>query len=361
MSTHRAAAPADDSTVIRRWVAAGAVAVSLLVLGYAEVGPAQAEEQADDAVTWSVGPADAVGPDGRSWVDLDVDPGESIDEFLYVKNLSSIDVVFALKAQDGYLTDKGRFNMLPSAAESIDSGTWIDLPAEIGVPAGGMAIVPFTVEVPVDATPGDHAAGIAASVLSTGAVEGGPNVAMESRVGFRVQTRVSGELSPSLAVVGNAAYQTAWNPFAPGAVEVEYTVTNNGNARLAVEAAVSASGANGTAPVLTEPTELYPGDEREFSARVSQVWPLGFSVVTVDVDGQVSRSEVSGEEPTSSRIEIVVWAMPWSQLLVIVALALFLFAILRGRRRRRTELERLLDEARLAGAREAAANPERVP
>jgi hypothetical protein len=31
----------------------------------------------------------------------------------------------ALAAADGYVTDTGRFSMLPTAAESQDAGTWV--------------------------------------------------------------------------------------------------------------------------------------------------------------------------------------------------------------------------------------------
>ncbi|MEK8107066.1 hypothetical protein NKG94_21505 [Micromonospora sp. M12] len=56
-------------------------------------------------------------------------------------------------------------------------------------------VVPFTITVPKGATPGDHPAGIAATVTSTGGT-----VSVESRVGFRVMVRVNGSARAALPV-----------------------------------------------------------------------------------------------------------------------------------------------------------------
>jgi hypothetical protein len=329
--------------------------VALASLGPGWDGTARALEQPAADVTWSVGPAGVDGPDGRARVELDADPGESIAEHLYVRNLSSIDVVFDLSAQDGYLTAQGRFNMLPSDAESVGSGTWIELPDQVTVTAGSTSVVPYTIGIPANATPGDHIAGIAASVFSR-ADGSGPGLSVESRVGFRVTTRVSGEIKPRLDVTSTAiTYDTAWNPFAPGSIDVEYTAANTGNVRLETTGTVSASGSAGTAPAPSEPAEIFPGDERTFTARIGQVWPLGFAIVTIELRPQVSDS-ATGAPPADverSRTEVLVWTIPWSQLLLSGAVGLLLFALLLRRRRRRSEVARMLEEARREGARSA--------
>lgn len=64
--------------------------------------------------------------------------------------------------------DKVRFNVLPSNATSVAASSWISVVEKFTVAPGSAAVVPFAVAVPSNATPGDHAAGIAASVLSKG-------------------------------------------------------------------------------------------------------------------------------------------------------------------------------------------------
>ncbi len=132
-------------------------------------------------------------------MELELDPGASVDEHLAVRNLSDRDVTFALTAADGYFTPTGRFNMLPGDKQSVAAGIWISMDKTVTVAAGGTAVVPFTVTVPDNATPGDHAAGIAASIYSQGGSDG-TQLGVESRVGFRVMTRVKGEVRPALSM-----------------------------------------------------------------------------------------------------------------------------------------------------------------
>ncbi|WKK72553.1 DUF916 domain-containing protein [Rathayibacter oskolensis] len=221
-------------------------------------------------------PASDGAPDKRSWIELDLDPGTVVSEEAAVTNLSDQTVTFRIDAADGYFTDKGRFNMLPSDQESVDAGTWIQAPETVTVEPGAVGIVPFTVTVPDNAEPGDHAAGIAASLVSVGADAGGSSVGVESRIGFRVMTRVTGDVAPSVAVEDIATdYRLSWNPFAPGSLSVDAEIVNTGNVRLLLDGTVSAQGAS--APLVAEDAaaqELLPGDRRTISVALDGVWPL---------------------------------------------------------------------------------------
>ena len=194
---------------------------SLLVV----LSTAAAAADARGEVTWSVQPADEAGPDGRPWIEQDLDPGESVVEHLAVHNFSDHEVAFGLAAADGFFNEDGRFNILPAGQTSTAAGTWIDLVGSVTVPAGGTAVVPFTITVPADAEPGDHAAGVAASVVSTSTGAGGASVGVQSRVGFRVMTRVTGTLAPGATIENvRSSYRPSWNPFAPGDLVVEFDV-----------------------------------------------------------------------------------------------------------------------------------------
>lgn len=352
--------PFSFSGAIRR-AAAGALAM-LAALGLLGAGaPAAAAtddgEPAGGTITWSVRPSDGAEVDGRSWVEQTLDPGQSTTEHLAVTNLGDVDVTFRLSAADGLFRDNGRFAMLESGQESVGAGTWITLDDdEVAVGAGETAIVPFTTTVPENTTPGDHAAGVAASILSRSAGEDGTAVGVESRVGFRVMTRVTGELSPGVAVAEvTPSYRVSWNPFSPGAAEVAFEVENTGNTRLLVTGAVDAAGRQVTFPGDDEiDQELLPGDRRTLAVRVGDVWPLFFVPATLEVTPSVV-GEGEGTPVDSVPVDAGVWAIPWPQLLLLAGMALIVGSAVWGRIRSRRRLARMLAEARDEGRREAVA------
>jgi len=333
---------------------------TLLALAVAAVAasaapPALADDTAGQ-ISWAMRPAADGAPDKRSWIELDLDPGAEAKEEAAVSNLSTQPVTFRITAADGYFTDTGRFNMLSSSEESVEAGTWIDAPESVTVDPGATAIVPFTVTVPEDAEPGDHAAGIAASVLSVGSEAGGAAVGVESRIGFRVMTRVSGDVSPGVAVENvQSEYRLSWNPLRPGSVTVDAEVVNTGNVRLLLDGTVSAQGASAALiPEDAAAQELLPGDRRAVSVVLDDVWPL----FSVPVEFTVSPTVVT---PSEEQIEVApvsesssVTAIPLPQLLALLGIALILFALFAGRIRSRRRIERLVREAKEEGLREGA-------
>ncbi|WP_157001787.1 WxL protein peptidoglycan domain-containing protein [Agromyces laixinhei] len=342
-------------------------ALRLVVAALALVGvtalaaplPATATEE-ESPVTWAVSPADESGPDGRSWVELELDPGEAATEHLAVRNFGDREVTFALTAADGYFTPTGRFNMLPSDTESVAAGTWITVADQVTVAPGGTAVLPFTVQAPEDATPGDHAAGIAASIYTESADEGA-GLGVESRVGFRVMTRVTGTVQPGLDVDTNPNYVISWNPFEPGMIELEYTLENTGNVRLSVSGSVEHGGSTYPAPDSEQalPIELLPGDRRSVSIQVPDVWPLGPVMLPLTITQGVIAPDGETETLDPVELEVTAWAIPWPHLIIILALALVIAGLFWGRRRRTKQIEHLVDEAREAGRREAAQAPPR--
>lgn len=325
------------------------LAVAILTV---PVAPAVAAAEPDPkALTWTVQPATPSGPDQRRWVNASLDPGQTVTEHLAVRNFSRTAVAFSLKAADGYLTDKGRFNMLSSDRPSVDGGTWIDVQERVTVGPDETKVVPFTITVPAGATPGDHPAGIAATVTSTGGT-----VNVESRVGFRVMVRVNGVAQAALPVRGlTASYTPSWNPFAGGTVRVRYTVENGGNvwvggtSRVAVSDLVDLTGHDATSDV----GELLPGGSRTMETRADGVWALGRLRTTVTTapallgDGQVDA------ELRPASATVTTWVVPWAQLALLCLLAALLVGLRAVARRRRRRLAGLLARARQEGRQEA--------
>lgn len=335
-------------------------AIAALVSGTTgPVAPVLAVEVAEttaseESVSWAVSPADTSGADGRPWIEAELDPGSIANEHLAVRNLGDSEVTFSLSAADGYFTPTGRFNMLPSDATSVAAGTWIAVQDTVTVAAGGTAVVPFVVQVPDDATPGDYAAGIAASIYTEGTGDGA-TVGVESRVGFRVMTRVSGTLQPAVDAAIDGSYATSWNPFEPGTLVLDYTLENTGNARLSVSGYTTVDG--GRLPTAdtenARPIELLPGDRRAVAIRVPDVWPIGPITVPVTIERTMLTPSGPTERLESIVREVTVWAIPWPQLIILGAITLLLSGLFWGRRRRAKQLGQLIESAREAGRREA--------
>ncbi|KSU56359.1 WxL protein peptidoglycan domain-containing protein [Microbacterium enclense] len=317
-----------------RSLAAFAVATAFLVPAGAvqAVGAAATTDTADASTTWSVRPGDADGPDGRAWVELDLDPGTQETESLTVTNHGTQDVTFRLSAADGYFTANGRFNILPSDRESTDAGLWIDIAESVDVAGGQTAVVPFTVSVPEDATPGDHLAGVAASVVS----RGDSQVGLESRVGFRVLTRVTGELSVALSAGVTSTFDSSWNPFQSGGLRIDYRIENVGNTRLGATPTFRIAGPFGLFARDVEGAvldETAPGETRASSLDVPGLWPLGWYSVDMTLAPAAVVDGTPLENATVSDARSTSVAIPWSQLLLAAFVAGLIWWYLADRRR----------------------------
>lgn len=295
------------------------------------------------AVTWSVTPSDASGPDGRRVVELELDPGESATEHLAVRNLGEREATFSLTAADGYYTESGRFTMLPAGETSIAAGSWVEVEPEVTLAAGETRVVPYRVTVPAATTPGDHAAGIAASVRTTSADSEGTRVGVDSRVGFRVSTRVTGTLAPAASVDDvRAEFVASGSLFSPGRVEISYDLTNTGNTALDVVDTVGST----TAPRAT----VLPGESRRLAVDPVSAWPLGLVVFDLAVRATAPGTALEAAPVTTA---VTVWAVPWLHLLAAAGLALVVLALVLGRRRSRRRVEVLVERAREEGRRES--------
>ncbi|WZH35563.1 MAG: hypothetical protein PIR02_12345 [Microbacterium enclense] len=334
-----------------------AVIVGAMMLASSSIAlssPARADTPTDapETVTWSVEPADEHGPTGEAWTELTLDAGQSVTEHMLVTNRGRGDVVFHLSAADGYFTESGRFNMLPADQASTDAGTWITIQDSIEVGAGQSVLVPFRVAVPANATPGDHPAGVAAGIRT-----GDSTIGVESRVGFRVMTRVSGDLAPALTVTDQTvAYTPSWNPFLPGSLAVTATIVNSGNTRLGALPRASSSGPLGlfaADTTLAQIPEFAPGESRTVSVAIPDVWPVFVTEARTIVDSV----PLDGAEPlpaVSASTQTTLWTIPWSHLLLIAVLALAIVLLRWRGTARRAAVSRMIDDAREEGRRDGA-------
>lgn len=298
-------------------------------------------------VRWSIMPADASGPDGRRSVDVILDPGRRVEDHIAVRNGGDAETTFRLTAADGFTTASGRFDVLVDAAASVDAGTWISLPDSVTVPAGRTVVVPFTIAAPATAAPGDHSAGITASVRSGARADGGTGVGIESRVGLRVLARVTGDIAPAASVHAAAgSYDISWNPLRAGSAVVTFDVVNDGDIRLQAAGTVSAGGRTVAFPAEGESSaDLLPGDRRTLRVVVDGVWPSLHVPATITLTPRALA--IAGDAPAvpPASVDTALWALPAAQAVVLVGAALIILAVSWGRVRSRRRTDRLVADA----------------
>lgn len=287
-------------------------------------------------VGFGVVPATADGLDLRAFFSFGLTPGSVAYDNVAVVNYSRKALDLDVYAADAANTAEGGFALGAATDPPVDLGAWVAVAGKrsVAVPgrsadgAPGRVILPVTITVPLDATPGDHAAGIVASLATVGTNPDGQSIQLEQRVAARVYVRVDGPLRPALAITGlEAKYVKGSRPWRTGLVQVTYTVANNGNLRMGFEPSVTVAGPNGLGSrTVAAPSvaELLPGNSQTFSSRVTGVWPT----VLLDVTASASPVAAVAAEPPGLDVVtemIRIWAVTWELLL-----ALFLFLLLLG-------------------------------
>ena len=146
------------------------------------------------------GPDRAI-PGPRNDFTFQLAPGAQVDDSVTVWNYSDVPANFVLYATDARNTPDGAFDLLRRDQAPSEVGTWVKVSqgSVIVAPRSAMT-VPFTLDVPADAAPGDHAGGLVASIEAPGTAPDGTQITVDTRFGLPAYVQVSGPLTPSLAV-----------------------------------------------------------------------------------------------------------------------------------------------------------------
>lgn len=318
-----------------------------------EPAPAASPDPAA-AATWALGPAGPDGADGRISLRHTIDPGASADDQVVLTNFSSRATTFTLYTGDGVVDDGGTFDIGAAGDTPTDSGSWITLGPVDGaqpdadgrlvlqVAAESSVLVPLTITVPADATPGDHPAGVVAELAAgEGAVQ------LASRVGVRVHLRVAGDVVADLRVTDvQARWVPSWNPFAAGTVHLTYDIENAGNVRLGSEARTTLAGpfGLGSATSTASHREILPGRAVTVEADL-RAWPAVRSTGQIEVRPGVVGDDALAVVLLTGSSGFGVWTVPWAQLALVAAVVALLLVVRRTRRRAAARVQARIDAA----------------
>ncbi|MFE5341684.1 WxL protein peptidoglycan domain-containing protein [Isoptericola sp. NPDC056578] len=318
MSTHHRPSSRRAPSRVR---AAAAAVLATAAVAVVLPAPATAHAASDD-LTWSLAPKDGTLGAGRANFAYDVEPGERVRDVLVVTNRSAAPLELSVYGTDAVTTPSGHLDLLPADQEPTDLGAWLTLDAggeggdgTVTIEPGDAAEVPFSLSVPDDATPGDHAGGVVTSLRQQ---VGDGALSVDRRLALRVHARVGGALAPGLAVsdVGVVVHPTA-NPVGASRATVTYTLTNTGNARLVPTESVRLTGPGASAGAGGAPAEeLLPGAVVRRTVQVDGVRPTFRVAADVRADGLVVG--VGGGGATTATATAAGWAVPWALLGVVV-------------------------------------------
>ncbi|MEV4626554.1 DUF916 domain-containing protein [Micromonospora sp. NPDC049523] len=290
---------------------------------------------APEEFRWAVQPSSATAPTGRNQFIYDLGPGQQVDDHVAITNLSAKPLTFTVYATDAFTATDGAFALLPASQPAKDAGTWVGFDRKpLTIKPGQRVIVPFRLAVPANAAPGDHAAGVVASVAEQRVDAEGQRVNVDRRVAARIYLRVGGPVTAAAEVESaQVTYDNPVLPFTRGPMTITYRVRNTGNIRVNGKVRLRATGLLGLPLGGTQQLdlpELLPGAQVTLTRRLDGVLPAGLVTGVVEVDPSTSQGALPQTTRTSS-----VLAPPWT-LLYLVLLVLAVVGARWWRRRRNT-------------------------
>ncbi|MCE9621114.1 MAG: DUF916 domain-containing protein [Actinomycetia bacterium] len=292
--------------------------------------------------SFSIGPTGSLDPSqpgDRVNFSYDAAPGVVIHDSVTVYNVGNVALPFHVYSTDGFNQTDGTFDLLTGDELPTDVGSWVTFDAQdLTIPAGKQALIPITITVPADASPGDHVGGIVASSPIEGKNDTGQIITVDRRVGAKLYIRVTGTLHAELAVTQlNGDYSHALNPLGGGA-KVSFRIENRGDVRLGGSPVVTVSGPFGFGEQsidLPPLVDLLPGETADLSVDFDDVGAWFIDSVSVEITA-VGATENESVDPV--RGESSMFAPPIT-LLVVLALLVALWLWLRSRRQRRADAQ----------------------
>ncbi|AWR21981.1 WxL protein peptidoglycan domain-containing protein [Aurantimicrobium photophilum] len=272
----------------------------------------------------------------RSRFSYQVEPGQVIQDEYLVSNSGSTAAEVSVYATDAYNLDNGDYALLESNLTPVDVGTWVTFAdgsdrMELSLAPGESRSLPFTVNVPADASPGDHAGGMIISSLTES-----DQVKLDRRIATRLYLRVKGDVTALMTVSSiSADYQPSINPFA-GTMNITFTITNSGNVSLGANAVALVKGLFGiplSGTVRVDIPEMLPGTSRSMTVPVEGVGQWIFLNPSISIIGTIDDDAINpGPLPEAER-DVPLFVAPWA-LLIILALAGGIYFFIRWRRKR---------------------------
>ena len=339
-----------------RW---GRLLASALIAGIAAVAaaPAVASQASARSITsarsvtssplprafFGLGPASKTKIDGRPFFSWSANKGSHLTDHVAIVNFGATPVTLRVFVSNAVTTSNGATGFLPPGKSIGGPAGWVTIQfphnsSVVHLAPRTKVILKITVNIPKNASPGDHVGAVIAALTSVIRSKNHARVHLVQQVADRIITRISGKLVPGLSVTGlHVAYSDPVNPFTTAPAHVTFMVKNTGNALLGGKATISVQGVLGstaTAKHVVIVPILLPGGSDHFSATVDGVYPEFWMTAKVTIEPLV----VSGQADTGLTNytgQAGFLAVPWIPFGIVILLVAGVIARWLRRRRRR--------------------------
>lgn len=249
-------------------------------------------------------------------LEYSADPGNKISGQLFLMNETAEDASF-WPVFEKFTENNGERQFFPT--EETELKNWFKAEYPITLKSKEQRMVPFTIDVPNDASPGGHFAVIWWSTAPPG--ENGQNVAVVTRAGILVYLRVSGDIEESAEIYSfNSNGRFFWSL----PISFNTAFKNNGNVHLKPQGEIKIKNLFGMTKTALKFNPygmiILPQSSRD----IVSSWDSGFAFGPYNADIQL----VYGESKKQISRNLWVFIFPWKvSVAVIIGLLLVFFGI----------------------------------
>ena len=238
-------------------------------------------------------------------------PGEKTEGTTKVINQSNIPLTFKLNVQDYIVTDtKGTPNFLPpdTLNAKYSAAAWIGVtPSTFTLKPGATQVINYYIQIPLDAKPGGHYAGIVYAP-TTKEQEEATGGTVNTQVGSLFYLNVSGPINEKAQV---SKFTT--NPFSEyGPIKILTQIKNMGDLHISPTATITITGLFFKETADLDSRNIFPQAARDFENSFGSTFMLGRY-----------KADLIGSYGQDNNLPLVAsltfWVFPW-KLAVIITL-----------------------------------------
>lgn len=258
--------------------------------------------------------------------DINVNPGETVSDFVTVSNNESAKQVYVLEAEDfAAVGEAGNVVIDKDAPRQVSAKQWVTFdPQIIEVEPGGSKTVKFTLNVPRDADPGGKYTSL---LVGTSPGSEGGGVGIASRVASLLLIRVAGDVTEKITVESFETKSLA--EFGP--VSFTLRLKNEGTIHLKPAGFIFIKNWRGqeVEKISLPQQRIIPGTIRAIGISWDAIWLFGKYTATFQ--------GIYGSKNDTLSASVSFWVIPW-KLLGSLLLALLVIGIIIWKIRKRLAL-----------------------